>query len=108
MPTSFRSFSFALFTKVVLTGIAILLAVLTFRPLLAPGPVQAQTDSPRFYIEPGNTWIRKPGGEYQGQGKMFIDLRTGDIWGCPTSPIIPIRRTPGPIRLETPRYAPVR
>ncbi len=28
--------------------------------------------------------LRKPNGTGQVEGKVFIDLRTGDIWGFPT------------------------
>jgi hypothetical protein len=77
------------YTKVILTVIALSLAVLALRPLLRPAPVQAQVDSPRFYVEPGNTLIRKPGGELQLQGRMFIDLKNGDVWGFPTNTDLP-------------------
>jgi hypothetical protein len=78
-----------LYTKVILTVIAMLLAVLAFRPALRPIPAQAQADSPRFYVEPGNIMIRKPGGESLGEGRMFIDLQNGDIWGFPTNNDLP-------------------
>lgn len=74
-----------LYTKVVLTVIALLLAVLALRPV----PVHAQARTPRFYVEPGSTLIRKPGGDSQGQGRMMIDLDTGDIWGFPTDNDLP-------------------
>ena len=73
-----------LYTKAVLTAIALLLAVLAFRPIFSPSAVQAQADSPSLYIEPGVTTIQSPDGSYEGAGKMVIDLRTGDAWGFPT------------------------
>ena len=89
MPTNPRSFSTNVYTKFILTVIAMLLGVLAFRPALRPLPVRAQADSPRFYVEPGNTLVRKPGGELQVQGKMVIDLQNGDIWGFPTNQDLP-------------------
>jgi hypothetical protein len=73
------------YTKVILTVIALSLVALAFRPIA----VQAQADHPRFYVEPGNTLIRKPGGDVQVQGRVFIDLQNGDIWGFPTNTDLP-------------------
>jgi hypothetical protein len=83
-----------LYTKVTLTAIAVFLGVLALHPLAAPQPVSAQSggDSPDLYIEPGTTVIRKPDGSAQMQGKVVIDLRTGDVWGFPT-----IDRVPYPV-----------
>ena len=89
MPTTPRPLFADFYTKAILTVIAALLATLAFRPALRPIPVQAQADSPRYYVEPGNALIRKPGGDMQGAGRMFIDLRTGDIWGFPTTTDLP-------------------
>lgn len=72
------------YTKAVLTAIALLLAVLAVRPAVTPLPAHAQSDKPNLYIEPGVTSIRKPDGSGLGDGKMVIDLNTGDIWGFPT------------------------
>ena len=72
-------------TKSVLIIIAALLAILAFRPVLQPAPVSAQAgEAYPFYVEPGYTTIRKPDGSSQVLGKVFIDMRTGDIWGFPT------------------------
>ena len=74
-----------LYTKVVLTIIALFLGVIAFRPLvLTPDSVQAQTDRPAVYVEPGTTTIRSPDGSSQGEGKMMINLRNGDVCGFPT------------------------
>ena len=83
-----------LYSKVMLTAIAVFLGVLALHPFVAPQPVSAQSgaDSPDLYIEPGTTVIRKPDGSAQMQGKVVIDLRTGDIWGFPT-----IDRVPYPV-----------
>lgn len=72
------------YTQFVLTAIALLLAVIAFRPLMVPVPALAQNDTPDFYIEPGYTPLRKPDGTAQLLGKVMIDRRTGDVWGFPT------------------------
>jgi hypothetical protein len=75
------------FTKAVLLVIAILLGVLTLRPVFQPAPVRAQAQSEDgypFYVEPGYTTIRKTDGTAQMLGKVVIDMRNGDIWGFPT------------------------
>jgi hypothetical protein len=84
-----RSLFSDFYTKAVLTVIALALAALAFRPALFPTGVEAQAGSPRFYVEPGTTLIRKPGGEIQVPGKLFIDVQTGDIWGFPTNQDLP-------------------
>jgi hypothetical protein len=73
-----------LYTKAVLTAIAVLLGVLALRPAVSPVSVQAQSEVSDLYIEPGIIGIRKPDGGTQGEGKMVIDRRTGDVWGFPT------------------------
>ena len=73
-----------LYTKVVLTTIALLLGVLALRPVVNPVSVQAQADAPSLYIEPGIIALQNPNGTpvgTAGEGKMVIDLRTGDVWG---------------------------
>jgi hypothetical protein len=66
-----------------------------------PPPVEAQSSARSFYVEPGVTTIRNPdGGGSLGDGKMVIDLKTGDVWGFPTSlmgspyPVDPINKKP--------------
>ena len=74
-----------LYTKVALTIIAVFLAVIAVRPVvLTTNSVQAQTDRPILYVEPGTTTIRSPDGSSQGEGKMMINLRNGEVWGFPT------------------------
>ncbi len=71
--------------KSLLLTIALLMAVIAFRPVVQPVPVSAQaSDALPFYIEPGVTMLRKPDGTAQMYGKMVVDMRTGDIWGFPT------------------------
>lgn len=70
-----------LYTKTVLTAIALLLAVLAMRP----APVHAQIESqPTFYVEPGTNPIRNLNGGIPGDGKVVINMSTGDVWGFPT------------------------
>lgn len=76
-----------LYTKVVLTAIAVTLGVLAVRPISQPPKVEAQSMAPAIYIEPGTTIIRKPDGNSLGEGKLVINLRTGEIWGFPTSTV---------------------
>ena len=76
-----------LYTRSVLTAIAILLGILVLRPATHPAPVEAQSTTPSLYIEPGATLIRRPDGSSLGEGKMVVDLKTGDIWGFPTSTV---------------------
>src|ERR1700693_156687 len=71
-----------LYTKVILSMIAVLLAVLALHQ--AP-PVLAQNQKGRdLWIEPGFTMVRRPDGTEQVQGKVVVDRLTGDIWGFPT------------------------
>ena len=88
-----------LYTKVVLTTIALLLGVLALRPVVSPVSVQAQSDAPSLYIEPEIIPIQNPNSTplgTPGEGKMVIDLRTGDVWGFPR--IV----TTGPIDINKP------
>ena len=81
--------------KALLAVIALLLAVLAFRPVVQPQPVRAQaSEEYPFFVEPGYTMLRKPDGSAQMYGKMVIDMRTGDIWGFPTL-------TQGPYPVDT-------
>jgi hypothetical protein len=72
------------YLKGLLTAVVILLGVLVVRPAVNPLPVQAQGDSRNIYVEPGTTLLRQPDGTRQVQGKVMIDLRTGDVYGFPT------------------------
>jgi len=74
-----------LYTKCVLTAIALLLGVIALRPVAQSATAAAASgDYSYLYVEPGVTAIRKPDGTEQVQGKVFIDLRNGDVWGFPT------------------------
>jgi hypothetical protein len=64
--------------------IAVLLAVLAFRPMVQPPAVKANAEAFPFYVEPGVEMLRFPDGSAQVYGKVVIDMRTGKIWGFPT------------------------
>jgi hypothetical protein len=72
------------YTRIVLTAIALFLGILVLQNAMSPVPVQAQSDSPSLYIEPGLTKMRNPNGPSEVLGKLVIDLKTGDAWGFPT------------------------
>ena len=94
------------YTRVVLTVIAILLAVIAFEPLVRPRPVAADSDYSYLYIEPRVTSLRKPDGSQLVQGKVVIDMRNGDIWGFPTlsGAPYPIDSTRSQPPVSTPMY----
>ena len=69
------------YTKAVLTVIALLLAALVMRP----APVHAQMEPPTtYYVEPGTSPIRNLNGGVPGDGKVVINMSTGEVWGFPT------------------------
>jgi len=72
------------YTKVVLTVIALLLAVIALRLGTNPAPVLAGVSANDLYIEPGVYMLRSPDGMRQQLGKVAVDLRTGIVWGFPT------------------------
>jgi hypothetical protein len=72
-----------LYSKVVLTAIALLLGAVAVHPWLAPAPVRAEMEAPSLFIEPGLTRIPDLRGGPETVGKMVIDLKTGDSWGFP-------------------------
>lgn len=81
------------FVKSLLVVIAILLAVVAFRPVVQPPSVMAQDGSPYpFHIEQGTVSLRKPDGTTTW-GKVVVDMRTGDVWGFPMK----AQNTPYPV-----------
>jgi hypothetical protein len=81
------------FVKVLLLVIAILLAVVAFRPVVHPAPVLAQGGSPYpFHIEQGTVSLRKADGTTTW-GKIVVDMRNGDVWGFP----VKAQNTPYPV-----------
>lgn len=87
-----------LYTKAVLTAIALLLAALATRP----AAVQAQqNEPPNLYIEPGTAPIRSQSGGIPSDGKVIINMSTGEVWGYPTHGAgapYPIETLPGDSR----------
>ena len=80
-------------TKILLGLIAILLAVVAFRPVAQPPSVMAQNGSPYpFYIEQGTVSLRTPDGTTTW-GKVVVDMRSGDVWGFPMK----AQNTPYPV-----------
>src|SRR3954454_17415291 len=72
-----------LYTKFALSMIALMLMALAFGPVIQPPAVQAQSDTPALYVEPGITSIPNPETRADVPGKLVIDLKTGDAWGFP-------------------------
>jgi hypothetical protein len=83
------------YTRVVLTAIALLLAVIAFRPIANPTSAAAQSIGQDLYVEPGVYMLRAPDGMKQQLGKVMVDLHTGNIWGFPTS-----SDTPYPVKVS--------
>ncbi|HWB86288.1 MAG TPA: hypothetical protein VG675_19250 [Bryobacteraceae bacterium] len=72
-----------LYTKLILTTIALLLGVIAWQ-----GPVytvQAQNSEPRMQFDPDLQGITVPGGAASLVGRIGIDVRTGDVYGFPTA-----------------------
>jgi hypothetical protein len=93
-----------LYTNIVLTLIALLLAVLAITAIAAPDGVRAAAGD--LYIEPGTTMLRSPDGLRQVIGKVVVNLETGDIWGFPTltGEPYPIDSTSSKPPVSTPMY----
>jgi hypothetical protein len=95
-----------LYSKCVLTVIAILLGIVAFKPYAHPPAALAASDYSYLYVEPRTYTLRKPNGMEQVEGKVVIDMRNGDIWGFPTVsalpyPVDPSRSEPP---ISTPMY----
>lgn len=71
-------------TQPLLLILALALVLFAGRPYTHVSAVKAQSaDSGPWYFEPGVRMLRIPEGG-QVQGKVAVDLRTGNIWGFPT------------------------
>jgi hypothetical protein len=70
--------------KFLLVVIALSLSAIALRPYIVPPSVEAQFEVGGTYIEPGTYMLRAPDGSQNVLGKVFIDLRTGNVWGFPT------------------------
>ena len=68
------------YIKAVSTVIVLLLAVLALRP----SPVRADNEPATFFVEPGTTAIRNLNGGVPSDGKVVINMSTGEVWGFPT------------------------
>ena len=79
------------FDRCALALVTIFLGVIALRPLFKPEAAQAQVRAvqDQLYIEPGINIIRSPDQQILTQGKVVLDLTTGNIWGFPTGPDIP-------------------
>jgi hypothetical protein len=87
-----------LYTRIVLTVIALALAVLALERVALPAGAGAQSGAD-LYIEPGYTMLRNLDGTATVLGKVVINRQTGDIWGFPTGnespyPLTPTRKEP--------------
>ncbi len=51
---------------------------------MRPAAVRADNEAATFFVEPGTTPIRNLGGGIPGDGKVVINMSTGDVWGFPT------------------------
>ncbi len=87
-----------LFDRIVLALATIFLGLIALRPLMAPEVAQAQAAHDHLYIEPGIHMVLSPDRTRQTQGKIVVDLTTGNIWGFPTS-----RDAPYPIDAAKPQ-----
>ena len=89
------------YSKCVLTVIAIFLGMIVWQQAVRPAAVFAQSDYSYLFVEPRTTTIRKPDGTQQVEGKVMIDMRNGDIWGFPTLSATPypvdVTRTQPPV-----------
>jgi len=79
--------------------VAVSLAIIAFRPIITPVPARADDSNRNLYLEPGAAVLRAPDGTQQVNGKVVIDMNTGNIWGFPTMgaqpyPIDNTRTTP--------------
>src|SRR5690349_12905686 len=95
-----------LYSRFILTAIALLLAILALRPMTHPQVAAAQSDYSYLYIEPRTTTLRNPDGSQQLQGKVVVDLRNGNIWGFPTYSSLPYPTT-NVMRAEPPVSSPM-
>jgi len=87
------------FTRLMLPVIALFLGMIALRPWFVPQNAQARepvrttySDSVNGYgifVEPGTTTLHAPDGSRHIIGKVVVDLKTGNIWGFPTSSDLP-------------------
>lgn len=82
-------------TQLLLTILATALTTLAVDHLARPKAVSAQPSGNEdpFYVEPGVYMLRVPTGG-QVLGKVMINLRTGSVWGFPTTSNDPYPMSP--------------
>ena len=51
---------------------------------MRPVAAAAQIETPSLYIEPGTSPIRNLNGGITADGKVVINMSTGEVWGFPT------------------------
>jgi hypothetical protein len=72
--------------RLLLFGVLIALLLDGAARLFQPTPTFAQSGSDdSVYIEPGVRMLRAPDGSRQVLGKVVVDLRSGNVWGFPTT-----------------------
>jgi hypothetical protein len=74
-----------LFDRIVLALATIFLGVIALQPQFTPQIAQAQGASNHLYVEPGIVSLFSPDKTRTTQGKVMIDLATGNVWGFPTA-----------------------
>lgn len=72
-----------LYTKTVLTLIAVLLVICVVR--LPVATVRAENFESDLRFDPDVHQIDVPGGSASPSGRIAIDIRTGDVYGFPTN-----------------------
>jgi hypothetical protein len=81
-------------TQVLLAIIALALTAIAIRPYVQPQKVEAQVTNPdAFYFEQGISMLRQQDGG-QVLGKVAVNMRTGNVWGFPTSSTDPYPASP--------------
>jgi hypothetical protein len=73
------------FDRSALALATVFLGMIALRPLFTPEVARAQGAQDHLYIEPGIKMLLSPDRTRQTQGKVVVDLTTGNIWGFPTS-----------------------
>ncbi len=87
-------------TNGLLLVIAVSLVSIAVRPYVAPPAAHADGDTAYpMYFEPGTQMLRAPDGSQQVLGRVVVDMRTGKVWGFPTTttdtyPVNPMNSKP--------------
>jgi hypothetical protein len=73
-------------TNCLLLAIAVCLLAIAVRPYAKPEAALAESSTPYpLYIEPGTQMLKAPDGSKQVLGRVMVDMRTGKVWGFPTT-----------------------